>query len=125
MHPLFLTIIRRPDLLVDHINAYADLLTQEASEASHSLVNRVVLWLIAVISVAIAVVLLGTALMLGVLQDKFHWILVAVPGVIVICAIVGLTWAKRPFSTDHLSNIKSQLFNDAKALRMAAGQEVQ
>jgi uncharacterized membrane protein YqjE len=123
MHPLFLTLIRRPDLVVDHISAYADLLTQEASEASHSLVNRVLLWLIAVISLAIAVVLVGTALMLGVLQNKFHWILVAVPGVMILCALVGLTWAKRPFTADHLSNIKSQFFSDAQALRVAAGHE--
>jgi hypothetical protein len=124
MHPLFLTIIRRPDLLVDHISAYADLLTKEASEASHSLVNRALLWLIAVMSFAIAVVLFGTALMLGVLQDKFHWILVAVPSVMLLCAIVGLIRAKRPTTTEHLSNIKSQFFNDSQALRMAAGHEV-
>jgi uncharacterized membrane protein YqjE len=125
MHPLCLTIIRRPDLVIDHLSAYASLLAQETSEASQSLVNRALIWFIAVMFFAITVVLIGTALMLGILQDKFHWILVAVPGVLFICALLGFTWAKRPFSTDYLSNVKSQFFSDAQALRMAAGHEAQ
>ena len=32
MHPLCLTILRRPDLIVDHLGAYAALIQQEASK---------------------------------------------------------------------------------------------
>jgi cytochrome bd-type quinol oxidase subunit 2 len=125
MHPLCLTIIRRPDLVVDHLSAYAALLTQEASQASQTLANRVLLWLLAVISGAIGVVLSGTALMLGVLQNQFHWILVAVPGVLVLCALVALAQAKQAVMASHFANIKSQLLSDAQALRVAAGHEAQ
>jgi cytochrome bd-type quinol oxidase subunit 2 len=125
MHPLCLTIIRRPDLVVDHLSAYAALLTQEASQASQILANRVLLWLLAVISGAIGVVLSGTALMLGVLQNQFHWILVAVPGVLVLCALVALAQAKQAVMASHFANIKSQLLSDAQALRVAAGHEAQ
>lgn len=124
MHPLFLTIIRRPDLAINHISAYASLLTQEANQASHSLVNRVLIWLLVVFSVAICVVLAGVALMLGVLQNQFHWILVAVPGAMAFCALLAFTSTKQAVLTDRFANIKSQLVSDAAALRGAAGNKV-
>ena len=124
MHPLFLTIIRRPDLVMNHMSAYASLLAQEANQASHSLVNRVLIWLVAVFSVAICVVLSGTALMLGILQNQFHWILVVVPGAMALCALIAFAWAKQTVLADHFANIKSQLLSDAAALRGSAGNEV-
>ena len=124
MHPLFFTIIRRPDLAINHISAYASLLAQEANQASHSLVNRVLMWLLVVISVAICVVLAGVALMLGVLQNQFHWILVAVPGAMAFCALLAFFSAKQAVLTDRFANIKSQLVSDAAALRGAAGNKV-
>ncbi len=124
MHPLFLTIIRRPDLVINHMGAYASLLAQEANQASQSLVNRVLIWLIAVFSVAICVVLSGTALMLGVLQNQFHWVLVAVPGVMALCALCAFAWTKKIIWASHFSNIKTQFVNDAAALSTAAEHKV-
>ena len=125
MHPLCLTIIRRPDLVVDHLGAYAALLQQEASNASQTLIKRIFIWLIAVLSLVICAVLSGTALMLGVLQNQFHWILVAVPGAVALCALVAFACTKQSTLADHFSNIKSQLLSDASALRSAAGHKVQ
>ena len=125
MHPFCFTIIRRPDLVVDHLSAYAALLQQEASQASQTLINRVLIWCIAVLSAAICVVLSGTALMLGVLHNQFHWVLVAVPGALALCALGAFSWTRQPVFADHFSNIKSQLLSDASALRTAAGHKVQ
>jgi hypothetical protein len=44
MHPLFLTIVQRPDLVIDHLSAYAALLKQETNEASKALVGRVLVY---------------------------------------------------------------------------------
>lgn len=123
MHPLFLTIIRRPDLVVDHMSAYGALLTQEAGDVSQTLVKRTLIWVGVVMFGSIGVVLSGTALMLGVLQNQFHWILVAVPGLMLLCSMVALTWTRKSVFADHVSNIKSQLFSDTTALRIAAGLE--
>lgn len=125
MHPLCLTMIRRPDLVVDHLSAYAALFKQEADDASKMLVRRVLVWLIAIMSGAIGVILSGTALMLGILQNQFHWILVAVPGVMILCALVAMAWTKQAVFAGHFSNIKSQFFNDAQALRTASGKDAQ
>jgi hypothetical protein len=119
MHPLFLTIIRRPDLVINHMSAYVSLLAQEANQASQSWVNRVLIWLIAVFSMVICVVLSGTALMLGVLQNQFHWVLVAVPGVMALCALCAFGWTKKIIWASHFDNIKTQLVNDAAALSAA------
>jgi hypothetical protein len=120
MHPLLLTLVRRPDLIVNHLGAYAALLKQETNDASKALISRVLVWFIALMSMAISVVLTGTALMLGVLQNQFHWILVAVPGAMAICALGALAWAKQNVVASHFSNIKTQLVNDAAALSTAA-----
>jgi uncharacterized membrane protein YGL010W len=125
MHPLCSTIIRRPDLVVDHLSAYAALLTQEAGQASRALVNRALIFAIAVMSGFIFVVLSGIALMLGVLQNQFHWILVAVPGVMALCAISAFAWTKQAVLASHFTNIKSQFLSDAQALRIASGKETQ
>jgi uncharacterized membrane protein YGL010W len=123
MHPLLLTIVRRPDLVIDHLSAYAALLKQETNEASKALVGRVLVWLIAVMSLAICVVLSGTALMLGVLQNQFHWILVAVPGAMALCALGAFAWTTQNVVASHFNNITSQLLSDASALHVAAGHE--
>jgi hypothetical protein len=125
MHPLCLTIIRRPDLVVDHISAYAALFKQEAGDASKVLLNRVLIWLMAILSAAICVALSGTALMFGVLQNQFHWILVAVPGGMALCSIGALVWAKQSVFSAHFSNIKSQFLSDASALRIATRHKLQ
>ena len=125
MHPLCSTIIRRPDLVVDHLSAYAALLTQEAGQASRALVNRALIFAIGVMSGVVFVILSGIALMLGVLQNQFHWILVAVPGVMALCAMGALTWTKKTILSSHFANIKSQFLSDAQALRIASGKETQ
>lgn len=123
MHPLLLTIIRRPDLLINHMSAYASLFAREASQASQSLVNRVLIWTAVVFSVAICVVLAGVALMLGVLQNQFHWILVAVPGTMALCALCGFACTKKTILTSHFINMKSQFLDDAAALSAATSKK--
>jgi uncharacterized membrane protein YqjE len=123
MHPLCLAIVRRPDLVVDHLGAYVALFQQEANNASKTLVNRILLWLLAVMAVVVCVVLAGTALMLGVLQNQFHWILVAVPGSLALCALGAFVWTKQSVKAEHFTHVKTQLSSDASALRAAAGHD--
>jgi uncharacterized membrane protein YGL010W len=118
---LCLAIIRRPDLVIDHLSAYAALFNQEANKASKQIVNRVLLWVIAIMSLVICVIFAGTALMLGVLQNQFHWILVAVPGAMAVCSLGAFVWTTQSVMAMHFSNVKSQLLSDTAALRSAAG----
>jgi uncharacterized RDD family membrane protein YckC len=124
MHPLCSTIIRRPDLVIDHLSAYAALLTQEANSASKLLLRRLIAFVIAIMACVICTVLAGTALMLGFLHNQFHWILIAVPGTLALAALVAITLAKKIALTEIFTNIKSQFSSDAAALRGSSGTEV-
>ena len=120
LHPLFSTLIQRPDLALDHASAYAALINQEARVAGGELVKRGIAWAVAGVAGCICVVLTGVALMLGFLNNQFHWILVAVPGTALLLTIVALVKAQQLAPADNFPELKAQIANDVRALRMVA-----
>lgn len=120
LHPLFSTLIQRPDLVVDHLSAYAALFQNEASRAGDELLARTVAWLLAVLAGVVFLGLAGVALMLGVMQNHFHWVLVAVPGFALLLLVAALVKAKKPLTSERFPELKAQIDSDARALRMAA-----
>jgi peptidoglycan/LPS O-acetylase OafA/YrhL len=120
IHPLFSTIVQRPDLVVDHLSAYAALFQEEASTAGSDLVARAVAWVVAVVAAAIFLGLAGTAVMLGMLQNQFHWALVVVPGIALAIVVIAVLRARKPAASERFPELKAQIDSDARALRMAA-----
>jgi len=120
LHPLFSTIVQRPDLVVDHLSAYAALFQEEASEAGSELLARVVAWAVAVVAAAVFLGLAGTAVMLGMLHNQFHWSLVVVPGIALAILAIAMLRARKPLATKRFPELKAQIDSDAHALRMAA-----
>lgn len=120
LHPLFSTIVQRPDLVVDHLSAYAALFYDEASTATSSLVERAVAWVVVALLAVVFLGLAGTAAMLGLLQNQFHWSLVAVPGVVLALLLVAIFIAIKPFQRENFTEIKAQMDSDKRALRSVA-----
>jgi uncharacterized membrane protein YqjE len=120
LHPLFSTIVQRPDLVVDHLSAYGSLFHKEATSAGSDLVKRAVAGIVAILAFVIFLLLFGTALMLGFLQNQFHWVLVAVPAVALILAVIGALIASKPFKSERFPELKAQIDSDAQALRTAS-----
>lgn len=120
LHPLFSTLIRRPDLLVDHLSGYAALIEEEASETGAELLQRGLAWMIAVLFAVVFLTLTGVALMLGLLLNQFHWVLVAVPAIVLALLVIALVKAREPLKTSRFAEVKAQVNRDAQALRMAA-----
>ena len=120
LHPLFSTLVQRPDLVVDHVSAYAALFHEEASRAGAELVTRVVAWTLALLSAVVFLGLAGVALMLGLMQNQFHWVLVAVPGVALTLVVIAILRARKPLQSERFPELKAQIDNDVEALRMAA-----
>lgn len=120
LHPLFSAVLQRPDLVFDHLSAYAGLAHQEASKAASEMVNRVVAWVVAGVLALIFVIFLGMALMLGFSQGAFHWILVTVPGALLVLIVIAVFIAKKPLQTERFSELKSQLDKDVRTLRAVA-----
>ena len=120
LHPLFSTLVQRPDLLVDHVSAYAALFNEEAKVAGLQLLRRSLAWALAALCGTAFLLLAGIALMLGFLQHQFHWILVLVPGVTLLLTAIAIAKAKTSLPSEHFPELKAQLDSDAYALRMAA-----
>lgn len=120
LHPLFSTLVQRPDLVMDHMAAYAALLQEEASAAGSEILARAVAWILVAIAVGSFFLLAGTALMLGVLQNQFHWVLVATPGAALLLGAVAFVQAKKPLKSERFPEFRAQLDGDARALRAVA-----
>lgn len=117
LHPLFSTLIQRPDLLVEHVSAYGALFHQEASQAGSVLVKRYLAWAIAALCGLVFVLFAGIALMLGTLQNQFHWVLLAVPGSALLLMLVAIAKAKAPLTEARFTDLKAQIDSDIQALR--------
>jgi hypothetical protein len=117
LHPIFLTVLGHPELIADHLGNYAALLRQEAGEASRRLVTRILAGMLAAASAALALGLVGVAVMLGVLHGSFHWVLIAVPGVAIIFALLFAWVACRPAQAYEFEDLRAQVDADLRALR--------
>lgn len=117
LHPLFSTLIQRPDLLVEHVSAYSALFHQEATQAGSVLVKRYVAWAMAAICGLVFVLFTGVALMLGTLQNQFHWVLLAVPGCALLLMLVAVAKAKAPLTQARFTELKAQIDSDIQALK--------
>jgi hypothetical protein len=120
LHPLFSTIVQRPDLVIDHLSAYGSLFHKEASSAGSALVARLIAGVCAILALAVFLGLAGGALMLGFFHNQFHWILVAVPGAALLLVIVAVAVAMKPLDSERFPELKAQIDSDAQALRTVA-----
>lgn len=119
LHPVFTTLIKRPDLVADHVTAYVELVQQEASGLGADWVKRGVAWAFAAFGALLFLVLAGVALMLGAVT-QFHWMLLAVPGTVLLLTLIALSRARTPQREERFKELKAQLQSDAQALREAA-----
>lgn len=117
LHPLFSTLIQRPDLLVEHVSAYSALFHQEATQAGSLLVKRYLAWATAAICGLVFVLFAGIALMLGTLLNQFHWVLLAVPGSALLLVLLAIAKAKAPLTEARFTELKAQIDSDIQALR--------
>jgi hypothetical protein len=118
LHPLFSTIVKRPDLVVDHVSAYVELFQDEATSIGVDIATRAASWVLAVLAGAVFLGLAGVAVMLGFMQNQFHWSLVVVPGLALLLVIAAVVRAIKPWKTERFPELKAQISNDAQALRM-------
>lgn len=122
IHPLLRLVVTRPQLLADHAEAYAGLVSEEILRAVAGVKKRVVLSAVAIGLLGLAVVFGGIALMLWaaipVASMAAPWALLAVPGVPalmgVVCLLLGRGEPEAAFS-----ELKQQMTADMDLLRGA------
>lgn len=116
LHPLFSLLIQRPELALDHAAGYAALVRNEAADASARYLRRLLAWVLAILGLAVFLGLAGVALMLGALHNQFQWVLVLVPGAVLLLALTALTAARRPLPGEAFAEVRAQLGADLQAL---------
>ena len=109
IHPIFSVLVNKPELLFDHVAGYAALLREETSSVGLQVARRAVAWAVVFVGLVVFLVLLGVAVMLGVMQGQFHWALVAVPGVPLALAGVAWTVARQRLPEQAFTELKAQL----------------
>ena len=121
LHPIYSTVLGHPELIADHVANYSALIKEEVAQASRGLVTRIVAGVLAVVSALLALGLTGVAVMLGMVNDNFHWALIIVPGVALLIAAISARVAMRPSVSHGFDDIKAQLSADMHALHVAGG----
>jgi len=115
LHPIFTTVLRHPELIVNHLAGYAELIKVEASVTGKSILTRLISGVLSLVSALLALIMFGVAIMLGVLHGSFNWILVIVPGVAALLAIICALIARRPSQVDAFSDLREQFQADLDA----------
>jgi uncharacterized membrane protein YqjE len=123
LHPIFTVLVRRPDLVVDHLSGYAALVQQEASTLGREVARCAVAGAIAAVSFVVFLVLAGVALMLGVMQGQFNWVLVLTPGIVLVLGVTALIYARKSVPSQVFVELRGQFEADAQALRMAGARQ--
>jgi len=117
VHPIFSVLISRPELVMDHVAGYANLVQEEASSVGIQVAKRVVAWAVAAMGLLVFLVLAGVAAMLGAMHGEFHWALVATPGVALLVSAVAFFEARKPLPSKAFTELRAQIDADAQALR--------
>ena len=122
IHPLIHLAARHPELLAEHGEAYAALVAKEISDWRTSLVRRVVLAAVALLTAGLSLLFIGIALMLWAASPdgedlRSIGVLVAVPGVMVVVTIVAALFAKGGATASAFADLKKQFSADLRMLR--------
>ena len=125
MYPLLYLVATRPQLLVDHAEAYVDLVAAEVSNASVIWKRRVTLNVMGMCSFVVAVVLAGVALMMWatipIVGNQAVWVLVITPllpmGLGTCCLIAARTQSEE----GAFDTLRRQFKADMAILREATG----
>ncbi|MHB8948124.1 MAG: hypothetical protein ACYC4S_03550 [Rhodoferax sp.] len=124
IHPLFLLIATRPQLLADHAEAYAELIATELGHTSSAWKRRSMLYSVGLGCLAVGAMLAGVALMLWAVTpaNSIHalWALIAAPLVPVALALWCLLAARSPAKASGFEAIRQQIKADLAMLREAS-----
>lgn len=111
--PLLRIMINEPRLLVEHAEAYSDLIVQEARLWQKNLQRRWMLKIASAVSLFFSLLFTGVALMIGAATAHPHWILIVVPMIPLLAFIILLILiANEDKSETPFAATKTQFCND-------------
>ncbi len=121
MHPLFHLIATRPQLLLEHVESYAELVGAEMGIVTEGWKRSLVLNVVALCLLIVGVALAGVALMLWAVipgpQMQAPWALIAVPLPPLVIAAGCLLGARSSSEARAFDNLRRQVSEDMTMLR--------
>lgn len=117
VHPIFSVLITKPELVMDHVSGYAALVRDEASSVGMEVAKRAIAWGVTLFAFLVFLILAGVAVMLGAIEEQFHWAFVLVPAIALAISALAFTIARRRLPEKAFTELKAQLDADAQALR--------
>jgi hypothetical protein len=123
IHPLLKMLATRPELMADHLGAYAELAAAEAGEAAAAWRLRLLLGIATGAFVLLGLIFGGTSLLLlgALARDSMPspWLLALVPALAWLLALAcWITLKSRPAETPFLQ-LRQQVAVDAALMREA------
>ena len=118
IHPIFMAVLRRPELLFNHVANYTTLVKGELASIGNSLAMRAAGAVVALVAILLALGLTAVAVMLGVLHGAFHWVLIIVPATAWLLALIGGVLAMRSTVGTKVDDVKDELDADLTMLRL-------
>ena len=116
-------VTERPDLLIDHALAYAELAKAEFQAVKRGAVRRVVAGGVALISGLSFFILAGVAVMLNATQElktDATWMLFVVPGVMLVLSLIAtIVASKEGGGSKPVKSLTDQVRLDLQAYRTA------
>ncbi len=122
MNPLLALLATRPQLLLDHAQAYAALFNEEFALAAAAWRRRVLLYALALCCLGVAAVLAGVAAMLWfttAAAASAQWVLITIPAVPLLVTLVCLLLARQAPYSAPFANMSRQIDADLAMLRAA------
>ncbi|MCY7306730.1 MAG: phage holin family protein [Rhodoferax sp.] len=123
-HPLLHLIATRPQLLLEHLEAYVELAGAEAGEAASNLKRGALFGALGLGCLVIGVSLGGVALLLCAVvplnQMPAPWALWAVPLPPIVLAIGCLLAARKPHGSAAFEHLRHQIKSDVAMFRQDA-----
>jgi uncharacterized membrane protein YqjE len=123
VHPMLKLLATQPELLAEHVAAYAELASAEAAEAGAALKRRTLLGAAAAVLALLGLIFSGTAALLlavvPLIDMPLPWLLLAVPA-LPLAAAAGCAFAlrRRP-SAKSFVHLREQVAADTALLREA------
>ncbi|WP_284616652.1 hypothetical protein [Aquabacterium humicola] len=123
VHPMLKLLATQPELLAEHVAAYAALASAEAAQASEALKRRALLGAAAALLGLLGLVFTGTALLLlavvPLASMPLPWLLLVVP-LVPLAAAAACAWSLRSGpSTKSFVHLREQVAADTALLREA------
>src|SRR5262249_14834866 len=116
IHPLLTLIATKPQLLGDHVEAYAELVGTEVGKTSKLLMMRIVYGVAAAFLLSTFITFTGVAIMFWAVvpTDSMNvpWLLVLVPLVPLVGGVFCLVRAKASTGRNAFETVKEQLSAD-------------